>query len=118
MPLRFQAFRKPIEVDQHALVDAAADLLRVVVRGDAEDDASSFDGGHDGVRRHPLSRRRGGEMPDVDDRAERGLARREVRTAFKAAFSMNSSMIGVARTGGSIGSLNRLARWSGATVIE
>ena len=38
--------------------------------------------------------------------------------ALSAAFSMNRIISGVASTGGSVGSLNRLARCSGVTIVE
>jgi hypothetical protein len=55
--------------------------------------------------------RRGREMADIDHRADRTLA----RIAFSAAFSMIMIITGVAKTGGSIASLNWFARCCGWT---
>src|ERR1700752_4374957 len=53
--LRLQPLGEPAQVDQRALVHAVADLLRLVVRCDPENDASSFDAGDDRVGRHALA---------------------------------------------------------------
>ena len=66
------------EINQCALVNAAADFLCLVARSHREDDSPAFYAGDNRFRRHLLSYRRRREVPDVDDCAERGLAGRQV----------------------------------------
>ena len=76
--LGLEALSQTLQINQCALVNATANFLRLIARSHCKDDSPAFHRGDDRFRRYPLSCRRRRKVPDVDDRAEGGLARREV----------------------------------------
>src|SRR5258706_125143 len=69
-----QPLIEPAQVDHHALVGAAADLLLLVARVDVELDTPAIDARDLGFRRDVMSHRGCREMADVDRGADRALA--------------------------------------------
>ena len=61
-----QPFIEAAQVDHHALMGAATDLLDLVARGHVERDAAAVDPGHLGFGRHFVPDRRRRQMADVD----------------------------------------------------
>src|SRR6516165_8223383 len=78
IPLLRQSLAEAAQVDHHALVGAAADLLGLVARADVEKDTPAVDGSHFGFRYHVLPGRGRRQMPDIDRGADRAFARLEV----------------------------------------
>ena len=106
-------------VDDHALVRAVADFLDFVARRDGEFDAAAVDLGDDGLGGDAMATgvaarwRTFTTVPTQDSPGSRYS-----RTALSAAFSITVTIIGVAKTGGRLMSLNWLARCAGITLSE
>src|SRR5689334_7402268 len=75
--LRPEPHAEPLEVDHHALVGAAPDLLDLVARADVEPYAAVFDARHRRARGHLMADRRRCEMANVDCGADGAFARVE-----------------------------------------
>jgi hypothetical protein len=94
----------------------SADLLDFIARSHGKDDPPAVHLYNLRLRRYLLPERSRREVADVDGRADGALAGFKIfADGVSAAFSIARIMMGVASTGGSIASLNRLARCSGLT---
>ena len=66
--------QKSLLVHKNPLVDTFGDLLDLVVCDHIEDQPPAIDRGQRRLGAHDHADRRGGQMADVDTRADRGLA--------------------------------------------